>query len=336
MSNGNNPTGENYRFSSVGSIKVYGNSVEIEEHFNPISDEVRKKEVQRETEHIEYVNELFEQKFQDHVMEYGIDDFENHPLWFNGKNYYPQNEVDESKRPSEIDTPKRERGDIVEFSAKSRYRMLKKLHMMNPDCLERFYSLTLTYPATFPEDGKTHKADLDAFIKRLKRKFGDVIEYLWKLEFQKRGAPHYHMIIHLSKAYKVPYLQRWVAENWYQVAQRFWDEKIENHLQAGTELQKIKNIQSASRYLSKYLNKDLDDTPKNQGRFWGCSRNWGVLMHEAELTGRQLIRFRRIVKKLARKNSKRMGKMVTLPITLTIFGHWRYFVQALEWVEQVH
>jgi len=65
----------------------------------------------------------------------------------------------------------------------------------------------------FPTDGVTHKADLDAFIKRCKRKFSNEIEYLWKLEFQKRGAPHYHMIIHLPKPFKIDYLRKWFSKN---------------------------------------------------------------------------------------------------------------------------
>ncbi|WP_147303453.1 hypothetical protein [Rhodohalobacter sp. SW132] len=96
--------------------------------------------------------------------------------------------------------------------------------------------------------------------------------------------------------------------------------KQENYLSADTEVQKIKNTRSTAHYPFKYLNKELSDESKNQGRYWGCSRNWGDLMHEAELTGRQLVQFRRLVKKLTKKNNARMAKMITLPLNLTIFG----------------
>jgi len=59
-------------------------------------------------------------------------------------------------------------------------------------------------------------------------------------------------------------------------------------------------------------------------------------MHEAELTGRQLVQFRRLVKKLTKKNNSRMAKMITLPLNLTIFGYWGSFVDALIWVEQAY
>lgn len=333
------PTVENYRFSSVGTIKVFGNSVEIEEDTNPLSRKQIRTWVEEENAIIKQESERFEEKFQDHVVEYGIDDFENHPLWFNGVNHYPQE--DDPPKPEKPEAPKRERGDIKGFSKKSRYRMQKRMNRLDFDNLENLYSVTLTYPKRFPEDGITHKTDLDVILKRFKRRFGDDIEYLWKLEFQKRGAPHYHIIIRLPKRYQLPYLQRWLGKNWFEVAQRFWDEKQINHLDAGTQFKELTkkqgkdSLQSAAFYLCKYINKEEDNTPEHQGRYWGYSRNWGILMHEAELTGRELIQFRRLVKKYTKRNNRRMSKMVGLPVNLTIFGHWRFFVQALEWIEKV-
>lgn len=114
--------------------------------------------------------------------------------------------------------------------------------------------------------------------------------WVWKLEFQKRDGTHYYIIVRLPKVYKHEYLKHWLSNSWYEVAQRFWDEKQENHLSAGTEVQKIKNFRSAAQCLCNYLNKELEDEPKHQGRYWGCSRNWCDLMHEAELKGRQTLR----------------------------------------------
>ncbi len=333
------PFVENYRFTSIGIVKVYGNSVEIEEHTDALNRKQIRSWIERENEYIRDVNKRFDEKFKEHVLTYGMD-FENHPLWFNGKNYYPQK--DEPQKPQKPVAPKRERGDIIGFSKKSRYRMQKRMNRLDFNNLQNLYSVTLTYPKRFPEDGETHKTDLDVMLKRFKRRFGKDIEYLWKLEFQKRGAPHYHILIRLPKKYKLPYLQKWLGKNWYEVAQRFWDEKQTNHLDAGTQFKELtsregkNSIKSAAYYLCKYINKEEESTPKHQGRYWGYSRNWGVLLHEAELTGRELIQFRRLVKKYVKRNNRRMSKMVSLPVNITIFGHWGVFVQALEWIEKVH
>ena len=54
-----------------------------------------------------------------------------------------------------------------------------------------------------------------------------------------------------------------------------------------------------------------------------------------KLTANQLIHFRRLVKRFI-KDSKRMKKMATAPMNLTVFGHWKFFISALEWVQKVH
>lgn len=72
------------------------------------------------------------------------------------------------------------------------------------------------------------------------------------------------------------------------------------------------------------------------GRFWGCTPNWGDLMvDEQHLTAKQLIQFRRLVKRFV-KGIPRMQKMITRPINLVIFGHWSFFVSAINWVRKVH
>lgn len=84
------------------------------------------------------------------------------------------------------------------------------------------------------------------------------------------------------------------------------------------------------------MTKKEDDTPENQGRYWGCSRNWGeVIQDTVRLTGKQLIHFRRLTKGYI-KNGGRIKKMITAPMNLTVFGHWQFFLQALEWVKKAH
>lgn len=186
---------ENYRLLSKGELKVYGNSVEIKEDFFSLSREqereLNREEIRNTRKSIDLRNERFDKLFIEHVLKYG-QDFNKYPL-----------RAFEKVPKEKPEPPKRERGDIVGFSKGSRLRLLRKLNKINPDNTSQVFHITLTYPKRFPADGVTHKADLDAFIKRCKRKFSDEIEYLWKLEFQKRGAPHYHMILYLPKLSKI-------------------------------------------------------------------------------------------------------------------------------------
>ncbi|MEX1014162.1 MAG: hypothetical protein WDZ80_03310 [Candidatus Paceibacterota bacterium] len=310
---------ENYRTLSEGLISVFGNSAEVKETFFATS---RDQDAKLIRELVETAHNNLEERIENHILTFG-QDFDKYDL------PYPQKK--EKPLP-----PKRKRGDITAFTRASRYRLLKKLNKLNPDSKAQFYHVTLTYPKQFPTDGKTHKADLDAFIKRCKRKFGNEIEYLWKLEFQKRGAPHYHIIIFMPKSYKIQYLREWFSKNWYEVAQRLWETKLENHKNVGVSVEKINSLKQAGFYLSKYIAKDEGETPENHGRYWGCSRNWGeTVLREVKLTGRQLIQFRRLTKRFL-KGQPRMQKMITQPMNLVVFGHWGFFTMAIEWVKKTY
>lgn len=58
--------------------------------------------------------------------------------------------------------------------------------------------ITLTYPGCWEDvvpDGETLKAHLNAFFRRYERAWGRRLICFWKLEFQRRGAPHLHIMM---------------------------------------------------------------------------------------------------------------------------------------------
>lgn len=311
---------DNYRRYSSGIIKVYGNSAEIKETVFSLTPYQRKLYAREElTERRIAVNEQEEKAFQEYVSIFGL----------------PDDKTTKKKEKKKPEPPIRKKGDIRTFSQRSRTRLLKRYNRVNPDRAVKPYHIVLTYPKRFPTDSTDYKTDLDVFFKRLKTAFGE-LEFLWKLEFQKRGAPHYHIVLYLSKNYDIFYLRNWIGKNWYEVSQRFWETKLENHLRAGTSCDLVTDLKKASFYLSKYISKQEAFEAENQGRFWGCSRNWGdLILDEQHLTAEQLIQFRRLVKRFL-KGNLRMCKLVTKPINLIIFGHWSFFVEALKWVKKVH
>ncbi|GLD45296.1 hypothetical protein Mkiyose1665_57960 [Mycobacterium kiyosense] len=53
--------------------------------------------------------------------------------------------------------------------------------------------VTLTYPGEWESvapDGASVKRHMVLWRKRFQREWGEPARYLWKLEFQRRGAPH--------------------------------------------------------------------------------------------------------------------------------------------------
>jgi hypothetical protein len=93
------------------------------------------------------------------------------------------------------------------------------------------------------------------------------------LEFQSRGAPHYHLLA----SNQVP--KEEIAERWYRIVGS-GDEK---HLRAGTRVESIRSKGHLYGYVSTYIRKSgqkqLPVGYEEVGRFWGASRN--ILIWEA-------------------------------------------------------
>ena len=168
--------------------------------------------------------------------------------------------------PKFISEPEKEkrlakRSKIVKFTKKSAKNLRHVIR--NSENMWKVF-ITLTYPEDFPCNGKETKAHLNAFLQYLRRK---EIKYTWVLEFQSRGAPHYHIIA----SDFIP--KNELSNRWYSIVNS-GDEK---HLKAGTGIESIKSKGHLYGYLSNYIKKLEQKIPpegfENVGRFWGASRN---------------------------------------------------------------
>ncbi len=126
--------------------------------------------------------------------------------------------------------------------------------------------ICLTYPAEWPRDGRTVKRHLDVFGKRVRR-FGGF--FAWALEYQTRGAPHFHLLARFPDGWDIVRVREWVAPSWFEVVAS-GDEK---HLHAGTSAEYVKNAECAGWYISHYLGKEYQKTVPDgvtlPGRMWG-------------------------------------------------------------------
>lgn len=159
------------------------------------------------------------------------------------------------------------RGAIEELSARARLRML---HTVKNSDVNWQSLICLTYPAEFPSDGRTVKANLNAFLTVMRRKFGEGVSYLWFLEFQRRGAPHLHMFCDVEPSSA---LRAWISVTWYRIV----GSRDIRHLRAGTQWSKLRHDDGAFRYAAKYAckpsQKMVPEGYRDVGRFWGASRN---------------------------------------------------------------
>jgi len=163
------------------------------------------------------------------------------------------------------------RGAVTALSRQAMSRM--KLHFRNAPEAAHKAILTLTYPSQYTTEGKEVKRHLDLMKRWLKRH--GVTAGSWFLEFQARGAPHFHCYLsgYPSGGVKA------VSQAWFNIVGS-GDEKHlawhEGKLSGRPCLEWFRVPHAASAYATKYATKqEQKDVPaeyQNVGRFWGC---WG-------------------------------------------------------------
>jgi hypothetical protein len=169
-------------------------------------------------------------------------------------------------RPIEFDRKRsRERSSIVRFSEGCATRMARYLR---ESVAEYTNMVTLTYPAEYPIDGRVIKQHLRVFLQRIKRlaesNGRNQSSSFWFLEFQQRGAPHFHIFTTET----IPYF--WIASTWFDIV----GSGDRRHLHAGTRIEKLKAgkkgvIVYAKKYARKQEQKEVPENYQNVGRFWG-------------------------------------------------------------------
>ncbi len=142
------------------------------------------------------------------------------------------------------DVPRgRKRGDVTVFSQQSRLRLLRLLASVSPPAVDGFRHrcsfLTLTSRSFFhPRQFKTH---LQTLFKRIGRK-APRVSIIWRLEYQKRGAPHVHCIV-----YNAPFIDKfWIQDAWGEIIGQ--DRPF-------TRIESIRSYKHLMSYASKYAAK---------------------------------------------------------------------------------
>jgi len=102
--------------------------------------------------------------------------------------------------------------------------------------------LTLTYPEDY-DNAKASKNDLRALFKRIERLPGTSgISAIWRMEFQERGAPHFHCVF-----FNLPYIPK-------EKIQKMWGEIIDCD-RPFTRIECIYSQRKLMNYISKYVAK---------------------------------------------------------------------------------
>ena len=139
--------------------------------------------------------------------------------------------------------------------------------------------VTLTYPEPFPTDGRVAKAQLKRLYERWRQRYGKPMG-MWKMEFQGRGAPHFHCFVGLPEPEEE--FRAWLLRQWYEVV----GSEDERHLFHGVDISRWRwgtlgeNRARVGEYFGRHGAKGWKSyqnrVPEgyiSPGQFWGV---WGL------------------------------------------------------------
>lgn len=147
------------------------------------------------------------------------------------------------------------RGNISSFSRKSRSRLIKKMARL--DWYKKSVAfISLTFGQQFPSEQEV-KRYIDILGKRILRAFPNA-SFVWKMEYQKRGAPHLHLIVFgLPEGWNENDLRWYWRWTWAHIIDRkFWDYSDTTYVRIPfVQADWIKSKKRAMFYVSKYVAK---------------------------------------------------------------------------------
>jgi hypothetical protein len=212
---------------------------------------------------------------------------------------------------------------ITAWSRKSRANMIKALASLDYTPMltgARSAMVTLTYPGEWESvapDGPTCYEQLKTLRRRFERHYKVKMLATWKREFQRRGAPHFHLFMVPPEPVNGESFRDWLARSWADVVGHADPVQRERHRMVGTAVDYSEGARATDPvrlavYFSKhgsYSAKDYqNDAPApwlaagvSVGRFWGV---WGLPKATAtvEVTPTEALAAARVTRRWARAN----------------------------------
>lgn len=223
---------------------------------------------------------------------------------------------------------------VADWSGRSRSRFHRKIASLD---WAPFFALpgspvmvTLTYPGdwlTVAPSGKACKKHLEALKMRWHRRWGLKVCGMWKMEFQRRGAPHFHLFLmrpstdpKTGHPLSATAFAEWLSATWAGIVAHPDPEQRAAHLAAGTgvDTQRGGDCRDPRRlavYFGKHGSKTKDskeyqhnvprewladedgvaDATAGPGRFWGywglSDATGGMHIDQADyMVGRRIVR----------------------------------------------
>jgi hypothetical protein len=176
-----------------------------------------------------------------------------------------------------VKPPEREEFDIKEFTHNSRMRLFSLITSLDYKSYGKPIFVSATFHEDMPDTQRSIKTHLDNFHKRLKRNLPP-FHIIWKLEYQKRGAPHFHFILFpldQSKDFSEEKIFKTIHSNWIELKKC----KCKHCNLYSIVSKPLNDFVHIMIYISKELGKITQNEQKHDlGRVWGSSRNMKIVI----------------------------------------------------------
>ncbi|SID09487.1 Uncharacterised protein [Mycobacteroides abscessus subsp. abscessus] len=186
--------------------------------------------------------------------------------------------------------------------------------------------VTFTYPGdweTVAPDGASVKRHMVLWRKRFRREYGEPARYIWKLEFQRRGAPHIHLWMTPPNSIGKSGLSfaTWLSETWAAIVNHPDEQQKLRHRLAGTAIDILSGLRACDpKRLAIYFTKHSSPNSNGDKEYqhivpspWqepgrGPGRFWGVYgLHKATATSEvsvdTYLAARRIIRRWSRSQA---------------------------------
>ena len=185
---------------------------------------------------------------------------------------------------------------ITSWSRSSRANMVKTFCQLDyspmfADPTRMPAMITLTYPGDWEvvvPCGKAGKAHLKALRKRWQRAWNEDPWALWKQEFQRRGAPHYHLLMCPPQGESADglHFRAWLSKAWAEIVGHPDPDEFHRHLCSGTAVDYADGLRASDpKRIAVYFTKhgsfkakeyqncvpeQWQHPDRGPGRFWGA------------------------------------------------------------------
>lgn len=141
------------------------------------------------------------------------------------------------------------------FSRKSRKRLLNAMNAWRIPSKGKMRFITLTYPDKYPMNWQVWKQDLERIRRKILAAYPGAMG-IWRLELQKRGAPHYHLILWIPRDIcpSMKRLRKSITDWWAEIAHS--DDQYQGKY--ATNVRAVHSQLHAYRYVAKYAAKPAE------------------------------------------------------------------------------